>query len=55
MPQKNTGILAAKILGTANDELGKMIVTYMESLKNEVLAKVEHLQSGGYPNAFDSK
>ncbi len=50
---KNAGILAAKILGTTDDELGRKITDYMESLKNEVHAKVEHLQAGGYPNFFD--
>lgn len=52
---KNAGILAAKILGTSDEVLGKKIVDYMEALKKEVYEKVEHLQSGGYPNSFDSK
>jgi 5-(carboxyamino)imidazole ribonucleotide mutase len=50
---KNAGILAAKILATADEELGRKITAYMESLKNEVHAKVEHLQAGGHPNFFD--
>lgn len=52
---KNAGILAAKILGTADDAIRKRMVTYMNELKNEVHAKVEHLQAAGYPNGFDTK
>jgi 5-(carboxyamino)imidazole ribonucleotide mutase len=52
---KNAGILAGKILGTANEGLGKKIEDYMDGLKNEVYEKVQHLQSGGYPNGFDAK
>lgn len=52
---KNAGILAAKILSTSDDVLGKKIADYMEGLKKEVNEKVEHLQTGGYPNSFDSK
>lgn len=52
---KNAGILAAKILSTADELLGRKIADYMESLKKEVHEKVEHLQTGGYPNSFDGK
>lgn len=52
---KNAGILAAKILGTADELLGRKIVSYMEGLKNEVYEKVANLRSGGYPNAFDQQ
>lgn len=52
---KNAGILAAKILSTADEPLGRKIATYMEDLKNEVHEKAEHLQAGGYPNSFDTK
>lgn len=52
---KNAGILAAKILGASDAELSNKIIDYMEGLKNEVYAKVETIQSNGYPNAFDSK
>jgi len=52
---KNAGILAAKILGTSDAALGKKIADYMEGLKKEVYEKVEHLQTGGYPNSFDAK
>jgi 5-(carboxyamino)imidazole ribonucleotide mutase len=52
---KNAGILAAKILSTNDETLGKKIVAYMEELKNEVHEKADHLRIGGYPNSFDSK
>ena len=52
---KNAGILAAKILGASDTELSNKVIDYMEGLKNEVIAKVETLQSNGYPNAFDNK
>jgi 5-(carboxyamino)imidazole ribonucleotide mutase len=52
---KNAGILAVKILGSCDEALGRKIVAYMESLKKEVHEKVEHLQTGGYPNSFDPK
>lgn len=52
---KNAGILAAKILGAADEGIGRKIVTYMESLINEVHEKVEHLQAAGFTNTFDAK
>src|SRR5687767_5246023 len=50
---KNAGILAAKILATRDEVIGKKIVNYMEDLKNEVYEKVRHLRTGGHPNSFD--
>jgi len=52
---KNAGILAAKILGSADDLLQGKVAEYMEKMKTEVYEKVEHLQTAGYPNSFDSK
>ncbi len=52
---KNAGILATKILGIADEALGRKIAAYMEGLKNEVHEKVAHLQSAGYHNTFDTK
>jgi 5-(carboxyamino)imidazole ribonucleotide mutase len=52
---KNAGILAAKILSVADDDLGNRIAAYIEQLKNEVHEKVAVLQNSGYPNAFDRK
>jgi 5-(carboxyamino)imidazole ribonucleotide mutase len=50
---KNAGILAARILGTSNEEISKKVTDYMENLENEVQEKIEHLRSAGYPNSFD--
>jgi len=50
---KNAGLLAARILGAADEALGKKIVSYMESLKNAVHEKVASLQAGNHPNYFD--
>jgi 5-(carboxyamino)imidazole ribonucleotide mutase len=50
---KNAGLLAIKILSTADDVLGKQIEGYMDNLKNEVYEKVEALRSSGQPNSFD--
>jgi 5-(carboxyamino)imidazole ribonucleotide mutase len=50
---KNAGLLAVKILGCTQNDIGIKMATYMQDLNNEVQAKVEHLQSGGYPNFFD--
>jgi 5-(carboxyamino)imidazole ribonucleotide mutase len=52
---KNAGILAAKILATADDALGRKIADYMEGLKNEVYEKVQHLRNSGHPNSFDKQ
>lgn len=50
---KNAGILAAKVLGAADEALGNKIAAYMEQLKNEVQEKVDHLRHSGYANSFD--
>ena len=52
---KNAGILAAKILSTNDETLGRKIIAYMEELKNEVHEKADHLRTGGYPNSFDKQ
>ena len=50
---KNAGILAAKILGTADAALGNKIAAYMEHLADEVQQKVAAIRNSGYPNTFD--
>ncbi len=52
---KNAGILAAKILSAGDEQIGKRMENYMEEIKNEVHAKVAHLQAAGYTNTFDTK
>jgi 5-(carboxyamino)imidazole ribonucleotide mutase len=41
---KNAGILAAKILGSSNPELQKILLEYMESMKQKVLDSAEKLK-----------
>lgn len=50
---KNAGILAAEMIGAFDDSVGKKIATYKEQLIHEVQEKINHLQSGGWPNRFD--
>jgi 5-(carboxyamino)imidazole ribonucleotide mutase len=51
---KNAGLYAARILSVYDGDIGNKIAAYMQDLNNEVQAKVDHLQSGGYPNYFDT-
>lgn len=48
----NAGILAAKILGTADEEISKKLDRYQDSLKNKVLGTVKEI-SKSHPNNFD--
>jgi 5-(carboxyamino)imidazole ribonucleotide mutase len=50
---KNAGILAAEIIGTANDAISKKVADYKNSLSNEVIEKVEKLKKDGWENTFD--
>jgi 5-(carboxyamino)imidazole ribonucleotide mutase len=50
---KNAGILAAEILGTADEKISKKIADYKNSLNNEVIAKVEKMKKDGWENKFD--
>lgn len=50
---KNAGILAAEILGTADETIGKKITAYKKSLNSEVIEKVEKLKKEGWENKFD--
>ena len=43
------------VIGTGNETIAGKVEDYMQEIKNEVHAKVEHLQAAGYPNTFDSK
>lgn len=46
----NAGILAAKILATADEEILQRLKKYTKSLKESVQAKDERLQKTGYKN-----
>ncbi|MBK8605395.1 MAG: 5-(carboxyamino)imidazole ribonucleotide mutase [Chitinophagaceae bacterium] len=50
---KNAGILAAEILGTADDTISKKISEYKNSLNTEVIEKVEKMKKAGWENKFD--
>jgi len=50
---KNAGILAAEILGSADETISKKIAEYKSSLHNEVIEKVEKLRNEGWENKFD--
>lgn len=51
---KNAGILAAEILGTADENYSQIIAEYKKSLKNEVIEKVEKMKKEGWENTFDA-
>ena len=50
---KNAGILAAEILGTADETISQKIADYKTSLHTEVLEKVEQMKKDGWENKFD--
>lgn len=50
---KNAGILAAEILGTADETISKKIADYKNSLNTEVIEKVEKMKKDGWENKFD--
>jgi 5-(carboxyamino)imidazole ribonucleotide mutase len=50
---KNAGILAAEILGTADETISKKVADYKNSLNNEVIEKVEKMKRDGWENKFD--
>ncbi|MGC4232860.1 MAG: 5-(carboxyamino)imidazole ribonucleotide mutase [Niabella sp.] len=49
---KNAGILAAQIIGTTNETVGKKVEEYKANLEKEVLEKVARLKEKGYENNF---
>ena len=50
---KNAGILAAEILGTADEAISKKVADYKNSLNTEVIEKVEKMKRDGWENKFD--
>lgn len=50
---KNAGILAAEILGTADEAISQKVADYKKSLNNEVIEKVEKMKKEGWENKFD--
>lgn len=48
----NAGILAAKILGSADEQVGQKLQKYQDSLKDKVLGTVNDIKNQ-HPNHFD--
>ncbi|QBJ86149.1 5-(carboxyamino)imidazole ribonucleotide mutase [Chryseobacterium gleum] len=48
----NAGILAAKILGSGNEEVAAKLQKYQDSLKDKVLGTVDEIKAQ-HPNQFD--
>ena len=48
----NAGILAAKILGSADEKVAETLQQYQDSLKEKVLGTVEDIKKN-HPNGFD--
>src|SRR5947209_759808 len=50
---KNAGILAAQMLGSFYEAIGKKVEAYKIQLKEEVESKADKLKEGGWTNFFD--
>lgn len=50
---KNAGILAAQILGIADEQISKTVDDYKKTLNKEVITKVDKLKNEGWDNLFD--
>lgn len=51
---KNAGILAASILGAANQSIYNKVAAYKSKLEQQVLNKVGQVRKSGWPNGFDA-
>ena len=50
---KNAGILAASIIGTADDVIADRVAAYKKQLEEDVQEKVSRLKAAGWSNGFD--
>ena len=50
---KNAGILAAEIIGSADEAISQKVSAYKNSLNNEVIEKVDKMKKAGWENKFD--
>lgn len=50
---KNAGILAAEIIGTFDASVSKKVITFKNSLSDDVVKKVEEMKKAGWENKFD--
>lgn len=48
----NAGILAAKILGSGNEEIAQKLQVYQDTLKDKVLGTVDDIKAK-HPNQYD--
>lgn len=51
---KNAGILAAQIIGSADEAVSEKIAAYKSKMADEVLGKVQKLKESGITNSFDN-
>ncbi|MDZ4847020.1 MAG: 5-(carboxyamino)imidazole ribonucleotide mutase [Chitinophagales bacterium] len=51
---KNAGILAAQIIGVADQHVADKLKSYKTSLKEKVLNMVSEVKGEGFPNGFDA-
>lgn len=49
----NAGLLAAIIIGTFEEAVGKRVEAYKMDLENQVNGKIDNLRNEGWPNQFD--
>lgn len=50
---KNAGLLAAQIIGSADEGISAKMIAFKQSLDKEVLGKVNKLKKDGWSNCFD--
>ena len=50
---KNAGILAAEIIGSADETISQKLAAYKNSMSNDVIRKVEKMKKDGWENKFD--
>ena len=50
---KNAGLLAATIIGSFDEEIGKKVEAYKSKLNQDVLKKATKLKAEGWENTFD--
>ena len=51
---KNAGLLAAQILGTADQSIASKLEQYKKEMKEEVTEKIQKMKSSGLNNQYDA-
>ncbi len=49
----NAGLLAARIIGAFDEQVGEQVIRYKKDLENEVIKKAGNLKDAGWYNGFD--